>query len=448
MAFIPQEIIRKKRDGLELSEADIRAMVRGITDGSASEGQVAAFAMAVFFRGMTLAERIILTEAMRDSGQVLDWPRLGIKQGVADKHSTGGVGDKVSLILGPLAAACGAFVPMISGRGLGHTGGTLDKFDAIPGYDTAPDLETFARVVREAGCAIIGQTADLAPADRRLYAVRDVTATVESMDLITASILSKKLAAGLQGLVMDVKFGSGAFMEDFDDARALAESIVTVATGAGVPTTALLTDMNEVLGDTVGNAVEVCEAVNFLTGVNREPRLAEVTLACTGEMLVLAGAAEDMQDAARKMETALASGAAAERFERMVAGLGGPRDFLERTGEYLDVAPVQRPVYPDNAGIITAMDSRAVGMALVAMGGGRTRADQAIDHGVGMTDFARVGAEVGPTRPLCTVMARDEAQADMAAERIRAAVALGDAPPAPRPVVRERITARNAEEAA
>jgi thymidine phosphorylase len=247
---------------------------------------------------------------------------------------------------------------------------------------------------------------------------------------------------------MDVKFGSGAFMEDFDDARALAESIVTVATGAGVPTTALLTDMNEVLGDTVGNAVEVCEAVNFLTGVNREPRLAEVTLACTGEMLVLAGAAEDMQDAARKMETALASGAAAERFERMVAGLGGPRDFLERTGEYLDVAPVQRPVYPDNAGIITAMDSRAVGMALVAMGGGRTRADQAIDHGVGMTDFARVGAEVGPTRPLCTVMARDEAQADMAAERIRAAVALGDAPPAPRPVVRERITARNAEEAA
>jgi thymidine phosphorylase len=446
MAFIPQEIIRKKRDGLELSEADIRAMVRGVTDGTASEGQVAAFAMAVFFRGLTLRERIDLTEAMRDSGRVLDWPQLGIGRGVVDKHSTGGVGDKVSLILGPLAAACGAFVPMISGRGLGHTGGTLDKFDAIPGYDTAPDLTTFARVVREAGCAIIGQTADLAPADRRLYAVRDVTATVESVDLITASILSKKLAAGLQGLVMDVKFGSGAFMAEYADARGLAESIVTVASGAGVPTTALLTDMNEVLGDTVGNAVEVCEAVNFLTGVSREPRLAEVALACTGEMLVLAGAAGDMNEAVRRMETALAGGAAAERFERMVAGLGGPRDFVERAGEYLDVAPVQRPVYPDRPGFITAMDSRGVGMALVAMGGGRTRADQAIDHGVGMTGFARIGALVGPDAPLCTVHARHEDQADMAAERIRRAVTLGDAPPPPRPVVCERIATRDAEE--
>ncbi|WP_319582577.1 thymidine phosphorylase [uncultured Pseudodesulfovibrio sp.] len=441
MTFIPQEIIRKKRDGLELSEPDIRAMVRGITDGGAGEGQVAAFAMAVFFRGMTLSERITLTEAMRDSGRVLDWPSFGIARGVADKHSTGGVGDKVSLILGPLAAACGAFVPMISGRGLGHTGGTLDKFDAIPGYDTAPNLTTFAQVVRDAGCAIIGQTADLAPADRRLYAVRDVTATVESIDLITASILSKKLAAGLQGLVMDVKYGSGAFMENYDDARALAESIVTVATGAGVPTTALLTDMNEVLGDSVGNAVEVREAVDFLTGVHQEPRLSEVTLACTGELLVLSGAARDMEDAMRKMETALASGAAAERFGCMVAGLGGPADFLERAGEYLDFAPVKRLVYPARPGFITAMDSRAVGMALVAMGGGRTRADQAIDHAVGMTGFARIGEAVGPDQPLCTVLARDEGQADMAAERISAAVAIGDTRPAPRPVVRERITA-------
>jgi len=447
MTFIPQEIIRRKRDGLELSESDIRAMVRGITDDSASEGQVAAFAMAVFFRGMTLNERIRLTEAMRDSGRVLDWPSLGINRGVADKHSTGGVGDKVSLILGPLAAACGAFVPMISGRGLGHTGGTLDKFDAIPGYDTAPDLVTFAKVVRGAGCAIIGQTADLAPSDRRLYAVRDVTATVESIDLITASILSKKLAAGLQGLVMDVKFGSGAFMEGYQDARALAQSIVTVATGAGVPTTALLTDMNEVLGHTVGNAVEVCEAVNFLTGTAREPRLAEVTLACTGELLVLAGVAKDMAEATRKMETALASGAAAERFGRMIAGLGGPHDFVERAGEHLDIAPIKKAVYPVRPGFITAMDSRAVGMALVAMGGGRARADQAIDHAVGMTGFARIGAEVGSENPLCTIRARDEAQADMAAERIRAAVTLGDAPPALRPVVRERITADNKETA-
>ncbi|WP_207263826.1 thymidine phosphorylase [Desulfovibrio sp. Huiquan2017] len=441
MTFIPQEIIRAKRDGRELGREPLRALVNGITDGSVSEGQIAAFAMATFFRGMTLAERIDLTEAMRDSGRVLDWPGLGIERGVVDKHSTGGVGDKVSLILGPLAAACGAFVPMISGRGLGHTGGTLDKFDAIPGYDTAPDLETFARVIREAGCAIIGQTGDLAPADRRLYAVRDVTATVESIDLITASILSKKLAAGLQGLVMDVKFGSGAFMENFADARKLAESIVTVATGAGVPTTALLTDMNEVLGDTVGNAVEVREAVAFLTGERREARLAEVALALTGEMLVLAGVAEDPDHAARQMDEALANGQAAERFGRMVAGLGGPKDFVERPDAHLDIAPVERPVYPERAGFLTAMDSRAVGMTLVAMGGGRTRADQAIDHGVGMTGFARIGDEVGPNTPLCVVRARDEAQADMAAERLGKAVTLGKTPPPKRPVVRERLAA-------
>jgi thymidine phosphorylase len=266
------------------------------------------------------------------------------------------------------------------------------------------------------------------------------------MDLITASILSKKLAAGLQGLVMDVKFGSGAFMENFDDARALAESIVTVATGADVPTTALLTDMNEVLGDTVGNAVEVREAVRFLTGVDRESRLAEVTLACTGELLVLAGGAKDMGGAKRMMETALASGAAAERFGRMIAGLGGPTDFLERTDAYLDIARTERPVSPDRAGFVTAMDSRAVGMVLVAMGGGRTRADQVIDHAVGMTGFAHIGDAVGPDTPLCTVRARDGIQADMAAERIRAAVTVGDAPPPPRPVIRERITAETVKE--
>lgn len=444
MTFMPQEVIRRKRDGLTLDRAEIGAMVRGITDGTVTEGQAAAFAMAVFFRGMTMDERILLTEAMRDSGRVLDWPSLGIEHGVVDKHSTGGVGDKVSLILGPLAAACGASVPMISGRGLGHTGGTLDKFDAIPGYDTAPDLKVFARVVREAGCAIIGQTPDLAPADRRLYAIRDVTATVESMDLITASILSKKLAAGLQGLVMDVKFGSGAFMAEYEDARELAESIASVATGAGVPTTALLTDMNEVLGHTVGNATEMREAVEFLTGKTREPRLAEVTLALTGEMLVLAGAAKDLNEARERMIEALDTGQAAETFGRMVAGLGGPTDFVERMDSYLPVAPATLAVTPPGAGFLAAMDSRAVGLALVAMGGGRTRADQSIDHAVGMTDFIHIGDETGPDRPLCVVHARSEAQGAEAAERILAAVTIGPDRPAPRPVIRERITGAEA----
>nr|WP_287411710.1 thymidine phosphorylase [Pseudodesulfovibrio sp.] len=439
MKFIPQEIIRKKRDGYPLDKSDIESMVRGITDESVSEGQVAAFAMAVFFQGMSMQERIDLTVAMKNSGTIIDWPTLGFKSGVVDKHSTGGVGDKVSLILGPLAAACGAFVPMISGRGLGHTGGTLDKFDAIPGYDTTPDLETFVTVTREAGCAIIGQTSDLAPADRRLYSIRDVTATVESIDLITASILSKKLAAGLQGLVMDVKYGSGAFMEKYEDARKLAESIAHVATGAGVPTVALLTDMNEVLGHSVGNALEMQEAVDFLTGKYRDSRLMQVVFVLTGEMLILAGLARDIGEATIKMNAALDSGTAADCFGTMVKGLGGPVDFVQKAAEYLDAAPVEMAVYPESAGFVTAMDNRAVGMTLVAMKGGRIRAEQPIDYGVGMTNFAHIGDKIGPDVPICRVFARDEEQANMAAERIREAVQVGLDRPADRPVVSERI---------
>src|SRR5215208_1553291 len=261
--MLPQEIIRRKRDGGALEPELIEAFIEGLTSGRVSEGQAAAFAMAVFFRGLTVDERVALTRAMTRSGAVLFWDLPGP---VLDKHSTGGIGDAVSLALAPAVAACGGFVPMISGRGLGHTGGTLDKLDAIPGYRSQPDLDAFRRVVREAGCAIIGQTDDLAPADRRLYAIRDVTATVESLDLITASILSKKLAAGLQGLVMDVKFGSGAFMSDIGNARALAESLVHVAGGAGLPTTALLTDMNQPLASVAGNAIEVAYALDYLSG--------------------------------------------------------------------------------------------------------------------------------------------------------------------------------------
>src|SRR5262249_5644887 len=252
--MIPQEIIRKKRDGRALSDAEIEWFVDAMTHETIGAGKVAAFAMAVFFRGLTRGERVALTRAMAGSGRMLDWRALALPGPVVDKHSTGGVGDKVSLILAPVVAACGGFVPMISGRGLGHTGGTLDKLDAVPGYRSVPEIAEFKRVVRDAGFAIIGQTADLAPADRRFYAIRDVTGTVESIDLITASILSKKLAAGLRGLAMDVKFGSGAFMRNYKDAHALAKSIAEVASGAGVPTVALLTDMDQVLGHAAGNA--------------------------------------------------------------------------------------------------------------------------------------------------------------------------------------------------
>ena len=442
MQFLPQEVIRRKRDGAELTEAEIASLVRGVSDGSVSEGQVAAFAMAVFFRGMTMAERVALTRAMTASGAVLDWRALGFAEAVVDKHSTGGVGDKVSLMLAPMVAACGAIVPMISGRGLGHTGGTLDKLDSVPGYETAPDLERFASVVREVGCAIIGQTADLAPADRRFYAIRDVTATVESIPLITASILSKKLAAGLDALVMDVKFGSGAFMADYEAAKELARSITSVASVAGTPTTALLTDMNQVLGDAVGNATEVHEAVRFLTGEAREPRLADVTLALAAEMLALAGVVADVDEGRRKAEEALASGCAAEVFGRMVAALGGPTDFVTRADERLPNAAVVRPAFPTQAGFVDAMDTRAVGVAVVELGGGRTRADQAVDHAAGLTEVCKIGAEVGPGRPLAVIHAQSEDAAARAEATLRDAIRVEDVAPAVGPVVHERITAK------
>ena len=436
--MLPQEIIRKKRDGKTLDKAEIAFMVEGLTHGSVSEGQIAALAMAIFFRGMDRAERVALTETMRDSGAVLDW--TGLDGPVLDKHSTGGIGDNVSLMLAPAMAACGAYVPMISGRGLGHGGGTLDKLDSIPGYRTNPDLELFRRVIEDVGCAIIGQTADLAPADRRLYAIRDVTATVESVPLITASILSKKLAEGLDGLILDVKTGNGAFMTTLDQARALAESLVEVANGAGVKTAALITDMNESLATAGGNAVEVMNAVDFLTGRHRDKRLDEVTVALGGEVLVLGGLAADSAEGKTRIEQAFASGRAAEIFGAMVTALGGPADFMDRPETHLKFAPVTRQVLAERPGIVESVDSRAVGIAIIEMGGGRARAEDRIDHGVGYTRLAPVGARVGgDDAPLGIVHARTEAHAERAVAALRAAYRIGDEAPAERPVVIERV---------
>lgn len=420
--MLPQEIIRKKRDAQRLTPAEIEFFVSGIASGAVSEGQVASFAMAVFFRDMDMTERVALTRAMMNSGVVLNWTSLGLNGPILDKHSTGGVGDKTSLILGPILAACDCYVPMISGRGLGHTGGTLDKFDAIPGYQTAPDLETFRRVVKDAGCAIIGQTADLAPADRRFYAIRDVTATVESISLITASILSKKLAAGLQGLVMDVKTGSGAFAAELKMARELADSIVRVANGAGVKTTALITDMSQVLGRTAGNAVEMLESIQCLKGEPTESRLRDVTLALSAELLVIGGKASDAVQAKRLAERALESGRAAEHFERMVVGLGGPADILDRANQHLAPAPVIKPCFAQEAGTVRVMDTRAVGMAVVALGGGRTRPSDNIDHRVGFTDIVGLGEDVGPDQPIAMVHAANDAAAETAMDVLRRAV--------------------------
>ena len=421
--MLPQEIIRKKRDGGGLDPAEIAFMVEGLSDGSVTEGQVASLAMAIFFKGMSRAEAVALTLAMRDSGTVLDWSDL---PGPAlDKHSTGGIGDNVSLMLAPAVAACGAYVPMISGRGLGHTGGTLDKLDSIPGYQTQPDNALFRRVVREVGCAVIGQTADLAPADKRLYAIRDVTATVESIPLITASILSKKLAAGLSGLVLDVKTGNGAFMQSLADSRALAESLVGVANGAGLKTSALITDMNEPLASAAGNAVEVKNAVDFLTGARIDGRLWDVTVALGGELLSLHGLDTDDHDGRNRIEAALTSGRAAEIFGRMVAALGGPADFVERMESYLPAAPVIRPVLPERPGTVAAIDTRAIGIAVVELGGGRARASDPIDHAVGFTDLAGLGAKVGPDAPLGLVHARNETAAERAGATLRNVYRIG-----------------------
>ena len=438
--MLPQELIRQKRDGARLSETEIEALVAGIADGRGlSDAQVGALAMALFLRGIDRDECIALTRAMTRSGDLLSWKSENLPGPVVDKHSTGGVGDKVSLMLAPWIAACGGFVPMISGRGLGHTGGTLDKLESIPGYDAKPDNARFRRTVREVGCAIIGQTANLAPADKRLYAIRDVTATVESIGLITASILSKKLAAGLDALVMDVKFGSGAFMVEFPRARELAQSIVEVANGAGLKTRALLTDMDSPLGTTAGNALEVREVLAYLKG-ERDARLHECTRALAVEMLDLAGIASRAA-ASAKLDAALSSGAAAERFARMVAALGGPADFLERPDAYLAKAPIVRAVMPGRPGHVASIATRAVGVAVLELGGGRTDPAAAIDPAVGFERLAPLGAAVGSDRPLAILHARDEASAERAARTLQSAYSVADASGPAGPVVREVLGA-------
>ena len=435
--MIPQEIIRRKRDGQELSGAEIAAFIEGLTRETVSEGQVAAFAMATFFRGMSRDEVIALTLSMRDSGDVLSWADAG--RPVADKHSTGGVGDNVSLMLAPIVAACGLAVPMISGRGLGHTGGTLDKLQSIPGYNVMPGEADLRRTVKDVGCAIIGQTGDLAPADKRLYAIRDVTATVESIPLITASILSKKLAAGLESLVLDVKCGNGAFMARREDAEALARSLVEVANGAGVKTAALLTDMNEPLADAAGNAVEVANAVSFLRGEKAGTRLDAVTFALAAEMLVQAGVFTTHDAAEAAARKALASGVAAEIFARMVHALGGPADFMEKPEAYLVKAPVILPVPIVESGFLSACETRDVGLAVLELGGGRKRPQDSVDHRVGFTDLLPLGTRVEKGQSFAFVHAADEEAAQMAVSALQAAYRVSADAPAERPAILTRI---------
>ncbi len=430
MVDTPQDIIRLKRDGAALSTAQIDAFVDGLTHGAWSDSQAAALAMAVLWRGMDGAETVALTRAMTFSGAVLDWRGANLQGPVLDKHSTGGVGDKVSLLLAPLVAACGGVVPMLSGRGLGHTGGTLDKLEALPGYGVTPSHDVLLHALRDAGCAIVGASEHLASADRRLYAIRDLTATVESVPLIVASILSKKLAAGVDALVLDVKVGNGAFCTTPTQARTLAQTLVHVARGAGLRSAALITDMNQVLGTTAGNALEVREALDFLIGAHtgtREPRLLDVTLALCGQLLHLGGLADSFEAGRLAASRALVSGAAAERFARMVAALGGPADVLRDAK--LPVAPVQCDVVAAQAGFVTQVDTRALGLAVVALGGGRSHAGDTVDPRVGLSHVVPLGARVAAGESLARVHAADLSTAQAAQRAVPQALRIGPQAP-------------------
>ena len=432
------DVIRAKRDGHELSDKQLQFLVDGLTDSSIPAEQVSALAMAVFLNSMTFEEAARLTNKMAASGTVLDWEKEDLGGPVVDKHSTGGVGDKVSFVLAPIAAVCGCFVPMISGRGLGHTGGTTDKAESIPGYNATPHLDVFRKTVKNIGCAIIGQTGELAPADRRFYSIRDVTATVESVPLITASILSKKIAAGLQGLVSDVKVGSGAFMESPEQARELANSLIATADKAGLKSHALITDMNEVLGCTAGNALEIRESVLYLRNEHRDPRLDEVTLSLCAEMLLLGGLADDRDSARRRCEDAVSSGKAAEVFGRMTAALGGPADFVENYDNYLVKAPIVRELHAD--GFVQSVNTRAVGDALIELGGGRRKVDDVLDLSVGFAEIAPIGAWLDAERPLAVIHAASADDADVAARNLLNAYELSESPPAERVVIKEILT--------
>ena len=433
--MLPQEIIRKKRNKQHLSQEEINSFIKAIVKEEVVDAQISSLTMAIFLNGMKKDEIVNLTLAMRDSGDVLKWQ----DKPIIDKHSSGGVGDKISLMLAPMLAACGGYVPMISGRGLGHTGGTLDKFDSIPGYNTLPSNKLFTKTVKEIGYAIIGQTGNLAPADKKIYAIRDISATVESIPLITASILSKKLAAGLDCLVMDLKCGNGAFMSNIKDARALAKSIVSVANQAGTKTSAIITDMNQVLGSNVGNALEMQEAVDYLKNKNIDPRLHQVNMELCKELLISAKLAKSPQEAEAKLQKSLDSGKALEIFAKMVSALGGPKDFTDKPEKYLPKAKIIKPVFAKKEGYVSSMKTRDIGLSIIGLKGGRITPDQKLDYSTGFSSFCQVGDKLDKNTPIAIIHAKDDAQYKKAALELQESVEISSKKPKLSKTVLERI---------
>ena len=440
--FSVENVIDRKRKGKVLGGDEIRNFVEGISNGSVTDAQLGGFTMAVRFMSMNNLERTALTLAMRDSGSVLNWDLDGP---VLDKHSTGGVGDGVSLTLAPMVAACGGYIPMISGRGLGHTGGTLDKLESIPGYQVQMPLDQMQAQVRKTGMAMVGQGPELAPADGRMYAVRDVTATVESIPLIVSSILSKKLAEGLDGLVLDVKTGNGASIRERERSRILAQKMCTTAMRAGTPCRALITDMNQPLGWTAGNALELNEAIDFLTGVRRNKRLENVMFGLASELLTLGGLAVDFDDAQKKLVEVLDSGRAAERFGNNVAAQGGPIDLLEKRDQYLPKAPLVQALGSPRDGWISGMDTRELGMAVVRLGGGRMHVEDTIDPRVGLSELCSIGDQVENGQPLCLIHADNEHDLEYAAAHVSDAISVTEQACDPADVIYEYVSGEQAE---
>ena len=426
MRQLPQEIIRLKRNGAELSAEQLSDFSHGIADGEVSNAQIAAFTMAVYFQDLSIRERVDWTKAVVESGTTIDWKGTQISGPIIDKHSTGGVGDGVSLILAPMLAECGVHIPMIAGRGLAHTGGTIDKLESITGYNTGLSIDKFKQVVANVGCSIICQTSELAPTDKRVYSIRDVTSTVENIGLITASILSKKLAAGIDSLVLDVKTGNGAVMQELEHSKTLAKALVDVSNGAGVKTTALITDMSVPLSSNAGNALEVSEAIKFLQGEPSHTRLTECVYALGSQALVDAGIHTDPGSAKKVLSHTISSGSALDRFSRMIHAMGSPADFTDNSAKYLSTAPIVRPVYANSSGRVTSFDLRKLGLSIVSLGGGRSIPEADIDHSVGLENIAQTGMEVGPksesSRPLCVIHARTEDDFSLAYEKIQSAI--------------------------
>ena len=415
--MIPQEVIRKKRDNRSLSSEEIQLFVDGLTNGSFSDQQIAAMSMAILLNGMTQEETVTLTNLMTHSGDVLEWHNIIDNELVCDKHSTGGVGDKVSLILAPILAACNVYVPMISGRGLGHTGGTLDKFESIPGYNTQPDISTFYNVVKKVGCAIIGQTSNLAPADKKLYSIRDIVGTVESIPLITSSILSKKIAAGVNSLVLDIKVGNGSFNTDEDVAGKLADSLVSIARGAGLKCSAVLTDMNQVLGWNAGHTLEVLESIEYLKNNKKNTRLEKITNELISVLLVMIKNISK-EEALKQIQDVINNGNAAEKFEHMVAALGGPKDILTSFNNKLPKAPYKEDIFCLINGIVKSINTKKLGMLLIELGGGRKQITDKINFSVGLEKVVDVGSQVDLSTPLLSLHAQTKESVDSIKKQI------------------------------